>query len=84
MLVKVAEVMPKWIEIKFVVGVKYIKMLEKNLDPKEIETTCAEKIKALNLNSKSNRRSPRKPANVIKEERRNLWKEYLKEERIDG
>ena len=29
MLEKVAEVMPNWIEVKTVVGVKYIKMLDK-------------------------------------------------------
>ena len=80
MLSKVAEVMPKWIEIKVVDGVKYIKMLDKTLDPNTIETIFAEKIKALKLN----RRSSRKPGNVIVEERINLWKEYLKEERIDG
>ena len=47
MLEKVAEVMPHWIEIKVVVGVKYIKMLDKKLDPNLIESTCAEKIKSL-------------------------------------
>jgi len=47
MLEKVAEVMPNWIEVKTVVGVKYIKMLDKKLDPNLIESTCAEKIKFL-------------------------------------
>ena len=44
---KVSEVMPHWIEVKTVVGVKYIKMLDKNRDPNLIETVCAEKIKSL-------------------------------------
>ena len=44
---KVSEVMPHWIEVKTVVGVKYIKMLDKNLDPNLIETVCTEKIKSL-------------------------------------
>ena len=47
MLEKVFEVMPHWIEVKTVVGVKYIKMLDKKLDPNLIETVCAEKIKSL-------------------------------------
>lgn len=47
MLSKVAEVMPHWIEVKTVVGCKYIKMLDKKLDPNLIESTCAEKIKSL-------------------------------------
>ena len=54
MLSKVAEVMPNWIEVKTVVGIKYIKMLDKKLDPNLIESTCAEKIKSL------------KPTNPIK------------------
>ena len=44
---KVSEVMPHWIEVRTVVGVKYIKMLDKNLDPNLIETVCTEKIKSL-------------------------------------
>ena len=54
MLEKVFEVMPHWIEVKTVVGIKYIKMLDKKLDPNLIESTCAEKIKSL------------KPTNPIK------------------
>lgn len=47
MLEKITEVMPSLIEVKVVVGVKYIKLLDKNIDPNVIETLCAEKIKAL-------------------------------------
>ena len=47
MLEKVSEVMPHWIEVKTVAAVKYIKMLDKNLDPNLIDTVCTEKIKSL-------------------------------------
>ena len=47
MLEKVSELMPHWMEVKTVVGVRYIKMLDKNLDPNLIDTVCTEKIKSL-------------------------------------
>ena len=79
MLEKVAEVMPHWIEIKVVVGVKYIKMLDEKQDPNLIEYICSEQIEKLKL-----RRSTRKTATQIEEEKVAQWKQYLKDERIDG
>ena len=47
MFEKLAEVMPQWIEVKTVVSVKYIKMLDKDQDPNLIERIFAENFKSL-------------------------------------
>ena len=47
MLTKVAELVPAIYTIKTVVGVKYIKILDKNIDPAVIESTCRERIQAI-------------------------------------
>jgi len=47
MLTKVAELVPAIYTIKTVVGVKYIKILDKNIDPAVIESTCMERIQEI-------------------------------------
>jgi len=44
MLTKVHELMPALFDIRVVVGVKYIKILNKKMDPNQIEKQCREKI----------------------------------------
>ena len=44
--------MPKLFDIRVVVGVKYIKILDKKVDPNTIESQCREQIKSIkNWNS---------------------------------
>ena len=44
MIEKLFELVPKWIEVKVVVGTKYCKLLDREINPVFIEEICAKKI----------------------------------------
>ena len=44
MIEKLFEIAPKWIEVKIVVGTKYCKLLDREINPTFIEEICSKKL----------------------------------------